>query len=108
MKTIIVGMVATAWLIIGGTAQAVDMPAVGKSKCGVCHAVDKKIVGPAFLDVSMKYKGDKEAARKIAASIAKGGSFGWKLGSMPAKGLGGMASDTEIKTMAEFIAGLAK
>ena len=108
MKTIIVCVLATAGLIIGGTAQAADMPAVGKSKCGVCHAVDKKVVGPAFIDVSMKYKGDKEAARKIAASITRGGSFGWKLGNMPAKGLGGMSSDAEIKTMSEFIAGLAK
>ena len=108
MKFIIVSMVATAGLIIAGSALAVDMPAVGKSKCGVCHAVDKKVVGPAFLDVSAKYKGDKEATSKIAASITKGGSFGWKLGSMPAKGLGGMASDADIKTMSEFIAGLAK
>jgi cytochrome c len=65
-------------------------------------------MGPAFMDVAAKYKGDKQAVSKIAASIAKGGEFGWKLGKMPAKGLGGMASDADIKTMSEFIAGLAK
>ena len=86
--------------------MAVDLPAVGKAKCGACHSVDKKIVGPAFKDVSAKYKDDKDAAGKIAASITKGGSFGWKLGVMPAKGMN--ASDADIKTMAEFIAGLAK
>ncbi len=106
MKSIIVSMVAAAGLIIAGSALAVDMPAEGKAKCGACHAVDKKVVGPSFMDVSAKYKGDKEAASKIAANVTKGGAFGWKLGSMPAKGMG--ANDAEIKSMSEFIAGLAK
>jgi cytochrome c len=52
------------------------MPSVGKSKCGACRAIDHKVVGPAFMDVSAKYKGDNDAARTIAASIKKGGSFG--------------------------------
>ncbi len=108
MKSIFVSMLATAGLVIAGSSLAVDMPSVGKAKCGACHAVDKKVVGPAFKDVSAKYKGDKDATSKIAASITKGGSFGWKLGAMPAKGLGGAATDADIKTMSEFIAGLAK
>lgn len=106
MKSIIVSMVATAGLIIAGSVLAVDMPAEGKAKCGACHAIDKKVVGPAFNDVAAKYKGDKDAASKIAANVTKGGAFGWKLGSMPAKGMG--ATDAEIKSMSEFIAGLAK
>lgn len=106
MKSIIVTMVAATGLLIAGSAMAVDLPAVGKAKCGTCHAVDKKVVGPAFQDVSAKYKKDKDAAGKIAASITKGGSFGWNLGVMPPKGLG--ATDADIKTMSEFIAGLAK
>ena len=106
MKSIFASMAATACLIIAGSALAAEMPAVGKTKCGACHAVDKKVVGPAFMDVSAKYKGDKQAASKIAASITKGGSFGWKLGSMPPKGMG--ATDADIKVMSEFIAGLAK
>ena len=106
MKSIIVSIVAAAGLIVAGSALAADMPAEGKAKCGSCHAVDKKIVGPSFMDVSAKYKGDKNAAHKIAASITTGGVFGWKLGNMPPKGMG--ANDAEIKSMSEFIAGLAK
>ncbi len=106
MKSIIVSMVATAGLMVAGSALAVDMPASGKAKCGACHAVDKKVVGPAYNDVAAKYKGDKDAVSKIIASATKGGEFGWKLGKMPPKGLG--ATDAEIKEMAEFIAGLAK
>ena len=32
-----------------------------KDGCAACHAVDKKIVGPAYIDVAAKYKGDKDA-----------------------------------------------
>jgi len=106
MKSIIISIVATAGLVIAGSALAVDMPKEGKAKCGACHAADKKVVGPSYMAISMKYKGDMEAATKIAGSITKGGSFGWKLGTMPPKGMG--ASDAEIKAMSEYIAGLAK
>ena len=106
MKSIIVSMIAAAGLMVAGSALAVDMPADGKAKCGACHAIDKKVVGPSWNDVSAKYKGDKDAASKIAANVAKGGAFGWKMGSMPAKGMG--ASDEQVKSLSEFIAGLAK
>lgn len=104
MKKIWISMIAVAGLAITTAAQAVDMPAIGKAKCGACHAVDRKLVGPAWQDVAKKYKGDAKAASKIAASITKGGEFGWKMGKMPARGMG--ASDADIKTLAGFIAGL--
>lgn len=81
------------------------MPAVGKAKCGACHAIDRKVVGPAFNDVAAKYKGDRETVSKLVTNITKGGKLGWGLGSMPPKGLG--ANDAEIWIMAEFIASLA-
>ena len=106
MKSVMVSMVAAASLVFAGAALAADMPAAGKAKCGTCHAIDKKLIGPSFMDISAKYKGDKDAASKMAANITKGGAYGWKLGAMPPKGLG--ASDAEIKSLSEFIAGLAK
>jgi cytochrome c len=106
MKSAIPMIVATASLIMAGSALAADMPAAGKAKCNMCHAVDKKVVGPSYMDISAKYKGDSDAAGKISANITKGGSFGWKLGMMPPKGMG--ANEAEIKAMSEYIAGLAK
>ena len=105
MKSIIVSMVAAAGLVMAGSALAADMPATGKSKCGACHAVDKKVVGPSFMDVAAKYKGDAKAVDTLITHITAGGEFGWKLGKMPAKGMG--ADDAQIKEMATFIAGLA-
>jgi len=106
MKSVIPRMAAAASLIIAGASLAAEMPAADKAKCGACHAIDKKVVGPSYMEISAKYKGDKDAAGKIAASVAKGGEFGWKLGTMPPKGLG--ANEAEIKSMSEYIAGLAK
>ena len=36
-----------------------------KDGCAACHAIDKKIVGPSYVDVAAKYKGDKGAAAKL-------------------------------------------
>jgi len=39
-----------------------------------CHAVDKKLVGPAYQDIAKKYAGQKDAQANLVASIKKGGS----------------------------------
>jgi cytochrome c len=106
MKAIMVSMVAAAGIVMAGAAMAADMPAAGKAKCGACHAVDKKVMGPSYMDISAKFKGDADAVSKLDAAITKGGKFGWNMGTMPPKGMG--ASDADIKAMAEYIAGLAK
>lgn len=100
MKKIITGL-AVAGLLISGSAMAVDMPADGKAKCGACHAIDKKAVGPAWKDVAAKYAGKADAEKTLVANITKGGQFGWKMGMMPAKGMG--ATDAQIASLAKFI-----
>ncbi len=106
MKSVITGMFIAASLMVAGTALAAEMPATGKAKCGACHDVDKKKMGPSYMDIAAKYKGDKDAVSKLDANITKGGAFDWKMGKMPAKGMG--ANEAEIKAMSEYIAGLAK
>jgi cytochrome c len=106
MKSVITGMFVATSLIVGGTALAADMPAAGIAKCGACHAVDTKKVGPSYMAIAEKYKGDAGAVDKLEANITKGGKFDWKMGMMPPKGMG--ASPADIKAMAEYIAGLAK
>lgn len=101
MKSIIVSMVAAASLVAAGSVLASDMPADTKAKCGMCHGLDKKVVGPSFKDIAAKFKGD---ATGIAASATKGGAFGWKMGSMPPRG--GNATDAQIKEASGWIAGL--
>lgn len=48
-----------------------------KSDCKSCHFVDKKSVGPAFADVSRRYKGDANAVASLSNKIIKGGGGVW-------------------------------
>ena len=42
-----------------------------------CHAVDKKLVGPAYQEVAKKYKASDEAM--LADKVRKGGKGVWGL-----------------------------
>lgn len=46
-----------------------------KHKCLGCHKVNKKIVGPSFVDIAKKYKGSKN---KIIQAIKNGSKNSWK------------------------------
>jgi sulfite dehydrogenase len=53
------------------------------NNCIACHAVDKKIVGPAFNDVAKKYANQPDAIEKIQQSIQRGGAGQWGPVPMP-------------------------
>lgn len=106
MKSIIVSMVTAAGLMVAGSAMATDMPDVAKkSGCTACHAIDKKVVGPAWMDVSKKYKGDAGAAAHLDTVISKGGKGVWGPSPMPAMA---KVSDADRKALIDFVLGLAK
>jgi cytochrome c len=51
-----------------------QMPA--KYGCTACHAVDHKVVGPAFKDVAAKYSG-KDVEAQLVEKVKNGGSGVW-------------------------------
>ena len=65
-----------------------------------CHAIDKKVLGPAFRDVAAKYKGQKDAEARLVASITKGstGVWGGPM-AMPANSV----TEAEAKTLAGWV-----
>jgi len=73
----------------------------GKYNCLGCHAVDHKIVGPAYKDVAAKYKGDKGAADRLAAKVKAGGSGVWGQIPMPAQQI----SDADLKVIIGWVLG---
>jgi cytochrome c len=73
--------------------------------CMACHAVDKKLLGPAYQDVAKKYAGQKEAEATLIANIKKGGSCKWGPIPMPAQTT---LTDAEAKTLASWILAGAK
>ncbi|WP_114970508.1 c-type cytochrome [Rhodoferax ferrireducens] len=83
------------------TAPAFADQALATSKnCMACHAVDKKLVGPAYKDVAKKYAGQKDAADKLAAKIMKGGSGVWGAIPMPANP---QVNEAEAKKLAAWV-----
>jgi cytochrome c len=82
MKAVYVAMMAAAGIVMAGQAKADE--ALAKSKnCMACHAIDKKLVGPAYKDVAAKYKGDAKAPAMLAAKIKAGGKGVWGEIPMP-------------------------
>lgn len=100
--------IASTLLVISAMASTpafANLQLAQKSACLSCHAVDKKVLGPAFQDVAKKYAGQKDAVTAITASIKNGGSGKWGPIPMPAsEGL----SEADAKTLATWIAGGAK
>lgn len=84
---------------------AVDMAkgeALAKaSGCLACHAVDKKVVGPAYKDVAKKYRGDKTTEEKLIKKVKMGGSGVW--GTVPMPPNSPKVKDADIKTLVEWV-----
>jgi cytochrome c len=82
-------------------APAYADPALATAKnCMACHANDKKLVGPSFKDIAVKYAGDKTAIDKLATKIQKGGAGVWGPVPMPANT---QVSDAEAKKLATWV-----
>lgn len=77
-----------------------DQALATAKNCMACHAVDKKLVGPAYKEVAAKYAGQKDAADKLAVKIQKGGSGVWGPVPMPANP---QVTEAEAKKLAAWV-----
>jgi len=50
---------------------------IEESDCKACHLVDKKSIGPMFIEVSNKYKDDAKAVEYLSDKIINGGNGVW-------------------------------
>ncbi|MEO8738619.1 MAG: c-type cytochrome [Casimicrobiaceae bacterium] len=76
-----------------------------KDGCAACHAIDKKLVGPPYVDVAAKYKGDKDALAKLSEKVKKGSTGVWGPIPMPPNLT---VSDADIKELVTWILTLKK
>src|ERR1700712_3788321 len=88
--------------MIGATALPAfaQLDLAQKKNCLACHAVDKKVLGPAYKDVAAKYAGQKDAVDKLAAKVMKGGSGVWGNIPMPENP---QVSEAEAKQLVSWI-----
>lgn len=85
----------------GASASAIDVQALlTNNACLGCHAVNQKLVGPAYHDVAAKYHADPNAMAKLQASIKAGGVGKWGQVPMPPFA---QLTDAEVKALAAFV-----
>lgn len=75
-----------------------------KKNCLACHAIDHKVVGPAYEDVAAKYAGQKDAVAKLTQKVIKGGSGVWGQVPMPPNAV----TEAEAKELVTWVLSLKK
>lgn len=74
-----------------------------EKNCMACHAMDKKLVGPSFIEVAKKYGSSASESSKLESKILKGGSGVWGMVPMPANT---QVSEPEVKILVKYILSL--
>lgn len=101
-KAVVVSLAGVA-LFASGAAHAVLDKAkaealMKKDGCAACHSIDKKIVGPAYVDVAAKYKNDKNAVAMLSKKVKEGSTGVWGPIPMPPNAATSQADITELVT----------
>lgn len=78
---------------------------ISKMDCVGCHKLDRKLIGPSYLDIAKKYSSNEKNINYIADKIVKGGSGVW--GSIPMAAHSTLKKE-DAKKMAKFILSLRK
>ena len=99
MKKIVVAAIAA--LAVTGAAQASEDLAKSKN-CMTCHAIDKKIVGPAYKDIVAKRGGEKGVEAALAGKIKNGSKNEWGQVPMPPNNV----TEAEAATLAKWVLSL--
>jgi cytochrome c len=81
----------------GGTTGQAVLALAQKNNCTACHAADRKVVGPSWVDIAKKHEGK---ADYLAGKIRSGGSGTWGTVPMPPQTL----SDEELGRIAAWLA----
>jgi cytochrome c len=92
----------TAVLVLAQNPVMANQELANARNCMSCHALDKKLVGPAYKDVALKYKDDKSASEKLAIKIREGGKGVWGQIPMPANP---QVTEAEAKILAAWVLG---
>lgn len=99
-KILTLAALATLALPSFAVDQAAAMEIAKKNGCLACHALDKKMVGPAWNEVGRKYAGDAAAAEQLAVKVKKGSKGIWGPVPMPPNAT---VKDADIKTLVAFV-----
>lgn len=77
-----------------------------KNNCLACHMIDKKSVGPAWIDVAKRYKGVAGIEHTLVIKVSTGAEGNW--GNMPMPAVAPAVKEEDIRALVKFILSLAK
>ena len=78
---------------------------IGASDCTTCHAIDKKNIGPAYVDVAAKYENTPAVIDTLVSKVIHGGSGNWgDVAMSPHPNL----PEAEVREMIQYIMSLKK
>ena len=83
MKAAAAVLAAVGLCVATGVSAQSGEDLIKKNGCTACHAIDKKVIGPAYVDVAAKYKGDAKAPAALMKKVKEGGSGVWGDVPMP-------------------------
>ncbi|MEX0957797.1 MAG: c-type cytochrome [Burkholderiales bacterium] len=99
---ILIAALAAAVFFNAVIAHAADAEKLNKDKgCSACHALDKKLVGPAYQEIAAKYNGDAGAQANLEKKVRDGGSGVW--GAIPMPPHKGRISDAELTILVSWV-----
>jgi cytochrome c len=78
---------------------------IAKSDCIGCHKLDKKLIGPSYLDIAKKYPSNEKNIAYLSGKIIKGGSGVW--GTIPMSAHASLKKN-DANSMAKYILSLKK
>ena len=85
------------------SAMAISPQALAQEKgCFACHAIDHKVVGPAFKDVAAKYHHNLKYVQYLAKHIKNGNAGIWGPVPMPPQNV----TQAQAEELARFILSL--
>ncbi|MFO7543048.1 MAG: c-type cytochrome [Thiobacillus sp.] len=93
-------LITSATLLMSVSAAQASETLAEDSGCLGCHSVSDKVVGPAFVDVAAKYKGQKGAPAQLLQQVRKGSTGVWGKVAMPANK---KVSDKDLKKIIAWI-----
>jgi len=102
MKRVVLTL-AVAGLAFATVPARADLAMAKKYNCLACHAVDHKVLGPAYKDVARKYAGQKDAEAKLVKKVEQGGSGVWGNIPMPPNA---SVPDADVKKLVKWILSL--
>lgn len=97
----LVGLALAGHAAWAAESSSTELATLAKNKnCFACHAVEKKVVGPAFAEVAKVYAKDPKAADTLTEKVLKGGSGKWGPIPMPSNA---QVSPAEARKLVEWV-----